>query len=40
MMEDIYILRMHLTHDHVEITPEELEKLEEENDADENNEEV
>lgn len=39
MMEDIYILGIHLTHDHVEITPEELAKLEEENDADKNNEE-
>ena len=40
MMEGIYILRLHLTHDHVEITPEELAKLEEENDADENDDEV
>ena len=38
MMGGIYILRMHLTHDHIEITPEELKKLEEENDADENSE--
>jgi hypothetical protein len=40
MMEGIYILRMHLTHDHIEITPEELKKLEEENDADEKDDEV
>ena len=40
MMEGIYILRLHLTHDHIEITPEELKKLEEENDADEKDDEV
>ena len=40
MMEGIYILRIHLTHDHVEISPEELAKLEEENDADEKDDEV
>ena len=40
MMEGIYILRIHLTHDHLEITPEELEKLEDEDDADDEEDEA